>query len=66
MKPIPLIQKPVFLDLFISYEIASSKIYDKHEYFDLEIFNFPFADGDVPLQPTVFIFLNSSDLLESI
>ena len=37
MKPIPLTWKPGFFDLFVSYEIVSSKIYDKHEYFDLEI-----------------------------
>ena len=39
-----------FLDLhlFISNDIVSTKIYDKRDYFDFEIVNFPFLDGDVP------------------
>ena len=46
----PLMLQPRFLDLhlFISYDIVSSKIYDKHDDFDFEIVNFPFLDGDVP------------------
>ena len=39
-----------FLDLHlsISYDIVSTKIYDKRDDFDFEIVNFPFLDGDVP------------------
>ena len=39
-----------FLDLHlsISNDIVSTKIYDKRDYFDFEIVNFPFLDGDVP------------------
>ena len=39
-----------FLDLrlSISNDIVSTKIYDKRDDFDFEIFNFPFLDGDVP------------------
>ena len=39
-----------FLDLHLlmSYDIVSTKIYDKHDDFDFEIVNFPFLDGDVP------------------
>ena len=39
-----------FLDLHlsISNDIVSTKIYDKRDDFDFEIFNFPFLDGDVP------------------
>ena len=38
-----------FLDLHlsISNDIVSTKIYDKPDDFDFEIFNFPFLDGDV-------------------
>ena len=39
-----------FLDfrLSISYDIVSTKIYDKRDDFDFEIVNFTFFDGDVP------------------
>ena len=39
-----------FLDLHLSVAkgFVSSKIYDKHDDFDLDIVNFPFLDGDVP------------------
>ena len=38
-----------FLDLHlsISNDIVCTKIYDKRDDFDFEIFNFPFSDGDV-------------------
>ena len=32
----------------ISYDIVSTKIYDKRGDFDFEIVNFPFVYGDVP------------------
>ena len=38
----------VELHLPISNGIVSTKIYDKRDYFDFEIVNFPFLDGDVP------------------
>ena len=37
-----------FLDLSISDDIVSTKIYDKHDDFDFAIVNFYFLDGDVP------------------
>ena len=42
--------KAAFLDLHlsISYDIVSTKIYDKRDDFDFEIGNFSFLDGDVP------------------
>ena len=56
-----------FLDLhlFISNDIVYTNIYNKRDDFDLEILNFPFLDGDVPLcvHPMEFTFLNSSNLL---
>ena len=36
------------LQLSISNDIVSTKIYDKRDDFDFEIVNFPFLDGDVP------------------
>ena len=52
-----------FLDLHlsISNDIVSTKIYDKRDDFDFEIVNFPFLDGDVPMES---ISLNLFVLLE--
>ena len=36
------------MHLSISYDVVSTKIYDKRDDFDFEIINFPFLDGDVP------------------
>ena len=49
MKQIPLILKPDFLDLdlLITNEIVSSKIYNKYDDFNFEMVNFPFIDKDV-------------------
>ena len=43
-----------FLDLNFSITngIVSSKIYEKRDYFNFEIVNFPFLDGDVPRSPS--------------
>ena len=43
-------KEATFLDLHLSTsnDIVSTKINDKRDYFDLEIVNFPFLDGDVP------------------
>ena len=40
-----------FLDLHLSfsYDIVSTKIYDKRDDFDFEMVIFPFLNGDVPL-----------------
>ena len=38
----------LYLHLSISNDIVSTKIYNKRDDFDFEIFNFPFLDGDVP------------------
>ena len=39
-----------FLDLHLSISngFVSSKIYDKRDWIDFDIVNFPFLDGDVP------------------
>ena len=39
-----------FLDLHLSISdgFVQTKLYDKRDYFDFEIVNFPFLDGDVP------------------
>ena len=46
-----------FLDLHLSfsYDIVSTKIYDKRDDFDFEIVNLPFLDGDVPRSTSFFI-----------
>ena len=42
-------EAPFFdLNLSITNGIVSSKIYGKRDYFNFEIVNFPFLDGDVP------------------
>ena len=56
-----------FLDLNLSITngIVSSKIYDKGDYFNFEIVNFPFLDGGVSRSlPMVYIFLSLFLLLE--
>ena len=57
-----------FLDLHLSIsdDFVQTKIYDKRDYFDFDIVNFPFLDGDVPRSTSymVFIFLSLFDLLE--
>ena len=49
-----------FLDLqfSISNEIISTKIYDKRDYFDFEIVNFPFLDGDVPRSTSYGVYIS--------
>ena len=41
----------------ISY-IVSTKIYDKRNDFDFEIFNFPFSDGDVPRSTSYGVYIS--------
>ena len=55
----------LFLDLHLSISDGSvkTKIYDKRHYFDFDIVNFPFLDGDVPRSTSmVYTFLNLFDL----
>ena len=55
-----------FLDLHLSIanEFVSSKIYDKHD--DFDIVSFPFLDGDVPRRASmVYTFRSLLGLLES-
>ena len=51
-----------FLDLHlsISNDIVSTKIYDKRDDFDFEIFNFPFLDGDVPRSTSYGVYFLST------
>ena len=53
------------LNLSITNDIASSKIYDKRDDFNFEIVNFPFLDGDVPCSME-YIFLSLFILLECV
>ena len=45
-----------FLDLHLS--IASSKIYDKRDDFDLDIVNFPLLDGDVTRRVSYGVYIS--------
>ena len=49
-----------FLDLHlsISYDIVSTKFYDKRDDFDFEIFNFPFLDGDIPRSTSYGVYIS--------
>ena len=49
-----------FLDLHlsISYDIVSTKIYDKRDDFDFEIVNFLFLDGDVPRSTSYGVYIS--------
>ena len=44
------------LNLSITIDIISSKIYDKRDYFNFEIVNFRFLDGDVPRSPSYGLY----------
>ena len=51
-----------FLDLHLSISngFVSSKIYDKRDDFDFDIYivNFPFLDGDVPRSPSYGVYIS--------
>ena len=50
------------LNLCISNGTVSTKIYDKRNYFDFDIVNFPFLDGDAPGVPHMgYTYLNLFD-----
>ena len=44
-----------FLDLNLS---ITNKIYDKRDYFNFEIVNFPFLDGDVLCSPSYGVYIS--------
>ena len=46
------------LNLSISNDIASNKIYDKRDNFGFETVNFPFLDGDVPRSTSYGVFIS--------
>ena len=48
----------VDLHLSISNNIVSTKIYDKGDDFDFEIFNVPFSDGDVPRSTSYGVYIS--------
>ena len=49
-----------FLDLHLSIAngFISSKIYDKRDDFDFDIFDFPFSDGDVPRRASYGVYIS--------
>ena len=46
------------LDLSISNDIVSTKIYDKRDDFDFEIVNILFLDGDVPRSTSYGVYIS--------
>ena len=46
------------LNMSITNDIVSLKIYDKRDDFNFEIVNFPFLDGDVPRSPSYGIYIS--------
>ena len=46
------------LDMSITNGIVLTKIYDKRDVFNFEIFNFPFLDGDVPRSPSYGVYIS--------
>ena len=46
------------LNLSITNDIVSSKIYDKRDDFNFEIVNFPFLDRDVPRSPSYGVYIS--------
>ena len=46
------------LNLSITNDIVSSKIYDKWDDYNFEIVNFPFLDGDVPRSPSYGVYIS--------
>ena len=46
------------LNLCISNGTVSTKIYDKRDDFDFDIFNFPFLDGDVPRRTSYGVYIS--------
>ena len=46
------------MQLLISNDIVSTKIYDKRDDFDFEIVNSPFLDGDVPRSTSYGVYIS--------
>ena len=46
------------LNLCISNDTVSTKIYDKRDDFDFDIVNFPFLDGDVPRRTSYGVYIS--------
>ena len=51
------------LNLFISYDIVSTKNYDKRDYSNFEIVNFPLLDGDVPRSTSYGVYISQLILI---
>ena len=46
------------LNLSISNNTVSTKIYDKRDYFDFDILNLPFLDGDVSRRTSYGVYIS--------
>ena len=47
-----------YLNLSITNDRVSSKMYDKRDDFNFEIVIFPFLDGDVPRSPSYGVYIS--------
>ena len=48
----------LFLNLYVTKSIVSSKIYDKRNDFNFELVNFPFSDGDVHRSSSYGVYIS--------
>ena len=48
----------LFLNLYVTNSIVSSKIYDKRNDFNFELVNFPFSDGDVHCSSSYGVYIS--------
>ena len=55
---VPSVSMHSSVDLSISNNIVSTKIYDKRDCFDFEIVNFPFLDGYVPRSTSYGVYIS--------
>ena len=49
-----------YLDLYLRHDKhgqLTTKLYDKRDYFDFPIVNFPFLDSNIPASPTYGIYM---------
>ena len=45
-------------DHCLYFYFVSSKIHDKRDYFDFDILNFPFLDGDIPRSTSYGVYIS--------
>ena len=56
----------LFLNLYVTNSIVSSKIYDKRDDFNFELVNFPFNDGDVHRSSSYGVYISQRLFCKSV